>query len=74
MGNRRSSRKGRFMLRTIAVSLCCVLALSSTVAGNKEESRLEDSGLVLEEILAVPDNIPRDLLAKAECVIVIPRC
>jgi SH3 domain-containing YSC84-like protein 1 len=60
------------MLRTIAVSLCCVLALGSTVAGNKEETRLEDSGLVLEEILAVPDNIPRDLLAKAECVIVIP--
>lgn len=60
------------MFRTLAVSLCCVLGLVSTVAANKEQTRLEDSGLVLEEILAAPDNIPRDLLAKAECVIVIP--
>jgi lipid-binding SYLF domain-containing protein len=27
---------------------------------------------VLEEVLAIPDNIPSDLLDKAECVIVIP--
>lgn len=60
------------MFRTLAVSLCCVLALVNTVAANKEETRLDDSGLVLEEILRVPDNIPQDLLAKAECVIVIP--
>jgi lipid-binding SYLF domain-containing protein len=34
--------------------------------------RLENSGTVMEEILNIPDNIPEDLLDKAECVIVYP--
>jgi SH3 domain-containing YSC84-like protein 1 len=33
---------------------------------------LEDSGMVLEEILNIPDDIPQDLLDKAECVVVFP--
>jgi lipid-binding SYLF domain-containing protein len=60
------------MFRTAALSLCLVVAVASTGAANKEESRLENSGVVLEEILGVPDNIPQELLDKAECVIVIP--
>ena len=60
------------MFRTAALSLCLVVALASTGAANKEESRLENSGVVLEEVLGVPDNIPQELLDKAECVIVIP--
>jgi SH3 domain-containing YSC84-like protein 1 len=60
------------MLRTAALSVCLALTVVSTVAANKEESRLENSGVVLEEILAVTDNIPQELLDKAECVIVIP--
>ena len=39
---------------------------------NKEQRRLEECGTVMSEILHVPDNIPQDLLDKAECVIVIP--
>jgi lipid-binding SYLF domain-containing protein len=39
---------------------------------NKEQKRLEECGVVMQEILNVPDNIPHDLLNKAECVIVIP--
>ncbi|HEX2339891.1 MAG TPA: lipid-binding SYLF domain-containing protein, partial [Vicinamibacterales bacterium] len=34
--------------------------------------RLENCGVVMQEILDVPDNIPQELLEKAECVIVIP--
>src|SRR5207302_8559884 len=41
-------------------------------AGNKETDRVENSGRVLKEILNIPDNIPQELLDKAECVIVIP--
>jgi lipid-binding SYLF domain-containing protein len=41
-------------------------------AQNKEQSRLENCGVVMEEIINVPDNIPQELLQKAECVIVIP--
>jgi lipid-binding SYLF domain-containing protein len=56
-------------------ALVAVLALACAVglvAQNKEQNRLEDCGLVMEEILGVPDNIPQELLDKAECVIVIP--
>jgi len=60
------------MFRTAALSLCLVVALASTGVANKEESRLENAGVVLEDVLGVPDNIPQELLDKAECVIVIP--
>jgi SH3 domain-containing YSC84-like protein 1 len=37
-----------------------------------EQARLENSGLVMHEILNVPDDIPQDLLDKARCVVVMP--
>ena len=39
---------------------------------NKEQERLANCGVVMQEVLDVPDNIPRELLDKAECVVVIP--
>jgi lipid-binding SYLF domain-containing protein len=39
---------------------------------SREQKRLESCGQVLKEILDIPDNIPTDLLNRAECVIVIP--
>src|ERR1700757_142224 len=41
-------------------------------AGKHETERMESSGKVLKEILDIPDGIPKDLLNKAECVIVLP--
>jgi len=38
----------------------------------KEEDRIANSSAVMTEILNVPDNIPRDLLDKARCVVVMP--
>jgi len=38
----------------------------------KETDRLDNCGTILKEILDIPDNIPEDLLDKAECVIVFP--
>ena len=38
----------------------------------KGDDRLRNSGTVLREILDVPDYIPRDLLDKADCVVVFP--
>jgi SH3 domain-containing YSC84-like protein 1 len=38
----------------------------------REQARLANADLVMQEILKVPDNIPRDLLDKARCVIVMP--
>jgi lipid-binding SYLF domain-containing protein len=42
-------------------------------ADEKENARLNESATVLKEILGTPDKgIPRDLLNKAECVVVFP--
>jgi lipid-binding SYLF domain-containing protein len=63
------------MLKPITSSL---LALSLTAApllgvdNKKETERVENCGMVLKEILDIPDDIPQDLLDKAECVIVYP--
>ena len=38
----------------------------------KDQERLENCGRVLKEILDIPDNIPQELIAKAECAVVIP--
>ena len=37
-----------------------------------EEDRVKDAGTVMKEILNIPDDIPRDLLDKAECVVILP--
>ena len=59
-----------------AFSAFLAIALSAlplaSLAADKETGRLENCGAVLDEILRIPDNIPQDLLDKAECVIVIP--
>lgn len=63
------------MRRFTAIILSFAVVLGSSVplrAQDKEENRLEDAGLVLEEILAVPDNIPQQILGKARCVVIIP--
>jgi SH3 domain-containing YSC84-like protein 1 len=41
-------------------------------AQNKEQERLENSGVVMQEIMNIPDNIPQEVIEKAECVIVFP--
>ena len=38
----------------------------------KDAERLHNSGTVLKEILDIPDDVPRDLLDKADCVVVLP--
>jgi SH3 domain-containing YSC84-like protein 1 len=38
----------------------------------KETDRLRNAGQVAKEIMNIPDDIPKDLLEKADCVIVFP--
>ena len=47
-------------------------SLATPANDQKENDRIRNSGTVLKEVLNVPDDIPRDLLAKARCVIVLP--
>jgi lipid-binding SYLF domain-containing protein len=49
-----------------------LLALPLQADDNKEKERLENCGTVLQEIMDIPDNIPQDLIDKADCVIIYP--
>jgi SH3 domain-containing YSC84-like protein 1 len=61
------------MKKIIALlSLCALLTPAFAADNQKEQDRCEDAGRVLKEILNVPDDIPQDLLDKAECIIVLP--
>jgi lipid-binding SYLF domain-containing protein len=60
----------RFVAGCMTLAMCAL----PMVAANDEkiEDRLHNSGTVLREILNIPDDIPQDMLGKAECVIVYP--
>jgi lipid-binding SYLF domain-containing protein len=60
------------MIRKLTFAVCLLFFAVVVYAASKESKRLENCGVVMEEILNVPDNIPQELLEKAECVIVIP--
>jgi len=60
-------RKMILALMALALTAAPLLA-----APDKEADRLENAGSVLKEILDVPDDIPQDLLDKAECVLIFP--
>jgi len=38
----------------------------------KDEDRLQNAGTVAKEIMDIPDDIPQDVIDKADCVIVFP--
>lgn len=46
--------------------------LAFAAENEREQDRVKDAGEVLKEILNIPDNIPQELLDKAECVVVLP--
>lgn len=55
--------------------LACVLALAAVplCAQTEAEKRLRTATDVINEIMATPDKaIPQDLLAKAECIVIVP--
>ena len=62
----------------IASLMRIILILQSTcpsaraASKDKDDDRLKDCGAVLKEILDVPDDIPKELLDKADCVAVYP--
>jgi len=61
--------------RIFAYSMSALLLFAITCRADdkeKEEDRLRNAGTVLTEILNIPDDIPQDLLDKADCVVVFP--
>ena len=63
-------RKGAFASAVVCIVLAALMG--TPLLAQKEVDRLQNSATVLKEILGMPDNIPKDLLDRAECVIVIP--
>jgi lipid-binding SYLF domain-containing protein len=63
------------MMKKVAVGfLTLCLSASAAFAANdeKETERVKDAGEVMKEILNIPDDIPQDLLDKAECIVILP--
>lgn len=60
------------MFRTLTFGVCILFATTSLFAANKEQKRLKNAGTVMQEVMGVPDNIPQELMEKAECIIVFP--
>jgi SH3 domain-containing YSC84-like protein 1 len=67
-----------FMKKSV---VCWTVVLTATIMSTiaafaaddvRETDRVKDAGVVLKEILNIPDNIPQDLLDKAECLIILP--
>ena len=54
------------------LSLAPLSSASPSAAAKAEQERLQNAGKVMQEILAVPDDIPQDLLDNARCVVVLP--
>lgn len=61
------------MKKVCALFVLILLACPTfALEDSREQKRLEACGQVFKEIMDIPDGIPKDLLSKAECVIVIP--
>lgn len=62
-------------MKKYLVAVTCLMFVAGVIYAkklNNEQKRLEECGVVMQEVLNVPDDIPQELLEKAECVIVIP--
>ena len=59
-------------LHRTLVALAAAGSIVAPLGAQKEIDRLQNSTTVLKEILGIPDDIPKDLLDRAECVIVFP--
>src|SRR5579862_1972554 len=60
-------------MKTFLVLLLVSAFLLPAFADNqKEQGRVKESGQVLKEILNIPDDIPQELLDKAECLLILP--
>jgi SH3 domain-containing YSC84-like protein 1 len=61
-----------YLMSILFVALPVLSVPALAAEHEKDEDRLKNSGIVLKEILDVPEDIPQDLLDKADCVVVFP--
>jgi len=60
------------MKTLLTMLLACAFLPRAFADNQKEQERVKESGEVLKEILNIPDDIPQDLLDKAECLVILP--
>jgi len=62
------------LIKQIGACLMALVMIAPPLlaADKKEAERLENCGTVIKEIMDIPDDIPQDLIDKAECIIVYP--
>jgi len=58
--------------KSVILPLICLLTVPVWASKRDQTDRIRNATEVMQEILNVPENIPRDLLTKAECVVIIP--
>jgi lipid-binding SYLF domain-containing protein len=62
-----------FRMKKIVACLAAIcLTVPAFAANEREADRVKDAGDVMKEILNIPDDIPQDLLDKAECLVILP--
>lgn len=61
------------MPRKLMIAFVAILIALPMAAQQKERERIQEASTVLKEILDVPDNIPQEIIDKAECILVMPR-
>src|SRR5262252_2896885 len=59
-------------MRLMVALMTLIFVSPAILIAEDEKDRLESSAEVLEEILNIPDALPKELLNKAECVAVMP--
>jgi SH3 domain-containing YSC84-like protein 1 len=62
------------MKLVIATGVAAALALTPLLAADNEPAqRLDEAAAVFSEVMAAPDKgIPRDLIEKAHCIVIVP--
>jgi lipid-binding SYLF domain-containing protein len=64
---------GKKMKRVwLGIILLVVVTSLLAFGQKKEQDRVANAGKVMQEITNIPDDIPQDVLDKAECVVVLP--
>jgi lipid-binding SYLF domain-containing protein len=66
------SRRSATLALSVTLAAASLGAQSTGPNQNKEQERLATCGTVMNDVLNVPDNVPQEVLDRAECVIVIP--
>jgi lipid-binding SYLF domain-containing protein len=68
----KSTRHKKWILAFVAIFAFAPCSFARSAEYSKAEQRIETATTTMQEILDMRDAIPRDLLAKARCIIVMP--